>query len=251
MNTDIADMHKFYDSQLGKIAQRYISRHIACFWPDTVNDVVVGYGYPLPYIEQYKSCAERILVMMPCFQGAVPWPEENANLVALTQADHLPLQDHSVNRLLIVHGLEHSENPAQLLRESWRILVDGGCALIVVPNRQGLWARNPLTPFGVGEPYSGRQLYELIEESLFTPSKVLYGLFTPPTQWKAILKAAETLEHMGSTWANKIGGVTLVEARKQAVSFIRECPRRKPWRSRIFIPTPSSHQAPASLVTTL
>lgn len=238
MKIDIAEIHKFYHSRLGKLAQKYIARKIAYLWPDAVNDIIVGYGYPLPYLERYHPRAEQIAVLMPCFQGASPWPEDKANAVALTQADRLPLRDNSVNRLLIIHALEHSEDPVQLLREAWRVLIDGGCVLIVVPNRRGFWARNPLTPFGVGEPYSGHQLYALIEESLFTPSKPLYALFTPPTQLKVILSAAETLERLGSSgWMNKIGGITLIEAHKQVISPVFERP--KPWRSRIFIPNPS------------
>jgi len=237
MKTDIAEFHKFYESRLGKLAQKYIARKISLLWPDAVNDIIVGYGYPLPYIERYYACAAQIAVLMPCFQGASPWPEDQANAVTLTQADRFPLKDNSVNRILIIHALEHSENPLQLLREAWRVLVDGGCVLIVVPNRRGFWARNPRTPFGVGEPYSGYQLYALIEDSLFTPSKPLYALFTPPTRLKGVLTAADTLERLGTGWMKKIGGVTLIEAHKQVISPVFERPA--PWRSRIFIPNPS------------
>ena len=238
MNFDIADIHKFYQTRLGQTACRYIGYKIAQFWPDKVDDVVVGYGYATPYIDRYRQSASRVLGLMPCSQGAIPWPEHKANLVALTQSDCLPLLDNSVDRVLMVHALEHSDNPSQLLRDAWRILVDGGRLLIVVPNRRGFWARNPLTPFGHGKPYSGRQLYGLMEKSLFTPYKPKYALFAPPLNSKVLFQFSDSFERLGSIWVKKWGGVTLMETCKQIASLTSESPYS--WHPSIFVPTPST-----------
>ncbi len=235
---DIADIHKFYSSPLGRLAQKYLMRKIIDLWPDVANEIIAGYGYPLPYLDKYGSQAQQIAVLMPCCQGASPWPLGGANKVALTLDDNLPLKDNSIDRLLLVHAVEHSERPQQLLREAWRILVDGGAVMIIVPNRRGFWARNPLTPFGGGQPYSGRQLYSLVEESFFVPSKPLYALFTPPMYFKAVGALSETFELVGTSWLHKIGGVTIIQAHKQVMAPVLSC-SSKAWRSRIFVPTPS------------
>ena len=235
MNYDIAEIHKFYQSRLGQTAYRYINHKMTQLWPHTEGDVVVGYGYATPYIDRYRQCSARVLGLMPCSQGAIPWPENNANLVALTQENCLPLLDNSIDRFLMIHALEHSDNPSQLLREVWRVLVDGGRLLIVVPNRRGFWARNPLIPFGHGKPYSGRQIYDLIEKSLFTPCKPKYALFSPPLNSKVLLQFSDSFEHLGSIWAKKWGGVTLIETYKQIASLTLESPPS--WRPSIFVPT--------------
>lgn len=236
MRMDIADLHRFYESPLGKYVQKYIAKYIATIWPDAVGDCVVGYGYPIPYLNQFQLRAERVLSIMPASQGAIFWPENEANKVALAEDNIIPLADQSVNRLLFVHGLEGAEDTRQLLREAWRVLVDGGRLLIVTPNRRGLWARFPKSPFGIGQPYSGSQLYTLIQESLFTPFKPVYGLYLPPIESSMMLNFSETWERLGPLWCQKIGGVVMIEAKKLVLSRILECPRE--WRSRIFIPSP-------------
>jgi len=203
--------------------------------PADVGDGVVGYGYPIPYLSQFQLRADRVLCIMPASQGAIFWPENEKNRVALAEDNVIPLADQSVNRLLFVHGLEGAEDTRLLLREAWRVLMDGGRLLVVVPNRRGLWARFPKFPFGIGQPYSGSQLYTLIQESLFTPSKPTYGLHIPPVESSVILNFSETWERLGALWCWKIGGVVIIEAKKLMLSRILERPRG--WRSRIFVPT--------------
>ncbi|AIL12509.1 hypothetical protein IM40_01575 [Candidatus Paracaedimonas acanthamoebae] len=234
MRTDIADLHRFYESPLGKYVQKYIAKYIAAIWPDAVGDCVVGYGYSIPYLNQFQLRAERVLSIMPASQGAIFWPENEKNCVALAEDNVIPLADQSVNRLLFVHGLEGAEDTRLLLREAWRVLMDGGRLLIVVPNRRGLWARFPRSPFGIGQPYSGNQLYTLIQDSLFTPFKPAYGLYAPPIESPVILNFSETWERLGALWCKKMGGVVIIEAKKLVLSRVLERPRG--WRSRIFVP---------------
>ena len=53
----------------------------------------------------------------------------------------LPLPDLSVDRIVLVHALEMSDDAPSLVREIWRVLAPGGRLLLVIPNRRGLWAR--------------------------------------------------------------------------------------------------------------
>ena len=82
----------------------------------------------------------------------------------------MPLTDGAVDRVLLVHALEMTNDPAALLREVWRVLAPGGRLLAVVPNRRGVWARMDTTPFGHGRPYSRSQINQLLRETWFTPS---------------------------------------------------------------------------------
>src|SRR5262249_47334438 len=59
-----------------------------------------------------------------------------------------------VDRVLLVHALEMSHDVTGLLREVWRGLSGSGRPMAVVPNRRGLRARTPTTPFGHGPAYS-------------------------------------------------------------------------------------------------
>ena len=75
--------------------------------------------------------------------------------------DGVALPDFSVDRVLLVHGLESSEYQRELLREVWRVLTGEGRLLVVAPNRRGIWARLERTPLGWGQPYSTGQLSRL------------------------------------------------------------------------------------------
>ena len=59
----------------------------------------------------------------------------------------LMIQKEVADRILLVHMLEWSEKPLDLLHELWRVLAPNGRLLLVVPNRRGLWARVDIKPF--------------------------------------------------------------------------------------------------------
>src|SRR3984957_12694320 len=151
---DVVDLRNFYAQRLGIVARRFISRGIRAHWTDAANLRVLGMGYATPYLGLFRSEAERCLALMPAPQGVVRWPSSKPALAALVEEDDLPLTDAAVDRVLLVHALEHSPDPVSLLRESWRVLAGGERLLAVVPNRRGLWARIDPTPFGHGRPYS-------------------------------------------------------------------------------------------------
>ena len=150
---DVVDLRNFYAQHLGTVARRFIGRGIRARWKDTSTLRVLGVGYATPYLGLFRGEAERCLALMPAPQGVVRWPSSRPALAALVEEDDLPLTDAAVDRVLLVHALENSPDPAGLLREVWRVLAGGGL-LAVVPNRRGLWARMDTTPFGHGRPYS-------------------------------------------------------------------------------------------------
>src|SRR6478752_6872344 len=180
MSIDVVDLRNFYGQRLGVVARRFIGRGIRSLWGDTVGQRVLGIGYATPYLGLFREEAERCLALMPAGQGVVKWPTTRPALSALVDENELPLPDSAVDRVMLVHALEMTNDPAALLREVWRVLASGGRLLAVVPNRRGLWARMDTTPFGHGRPYSRSQINQLLRETWFTPTGWSEALYVPP-----------------------------------------------------------------------
>ncbi len=215
MYVDVVDLREFYATPLGRAASHSLGGALGAAWPDLVDERVVGLGYCLPWLSRYRERAERVLAFMPAAQGAVGWPQEGPSLTALVHDQQLPVADSSIDRLLMVHLLEHSENPAETLSEAWRVLTPGGRLLIVVPNRTGLWARFEHTPFGTGRPFSRGQMARLLREALLTPTMWSDSLHFPPMSRRSILRARTGLERISRRLWPAFAGVVVVEATKR------------------------------------
>ena len=126
----------------------------------------------------------------------------------------LPLPDSSIDRLLIVHALEMANDPAELLKEAWRVLSPGGRVLAVVPNRRGLWARVDTSPFGYGRPFSRGQITKLLRETSFSPTAWDEALYVMPVPRRHFMHASARWEAIGARLWPAFAGVILVEAAK-------------------------------------
>ncbi|HEY8578533.1 MAG TPA: methyltransferase domain-containing protein, partial [Beijerinckiaceae bacterium] len=172
-------------------------------------------GYATPYLEPLRRDAVRTLAFMPAEQGVVNWPATGPSASALVDPTALPLPDSCIDRALVVHALETSDQPRDLLTEMWRVLTPGGRMILVVPNRAGMWARVDTTPFGQGRPYSRSQLRELMREALFSPVHWSEALYAPPFARPTLLRSAPAFEAVGRRLSLPGAGVHLVEATKQ------------------------------------
>src|SRR3984957_15612445 len=132
MSLDVVDLRNFYAQNLGKVARRFIGRGIRRRFADTRGLRILGIGYATPYLGLFREEAERCLAFMPAAQGVVKWPTARPALSALVGEFELPLPDAAVDRVLLVHALEMSNDPTALLREIWRVLASGGQLLAVV-----------------------------------------------------------------------------------------------------------------------
>ena len=138
MNSDIVDLRSFYASLIGRLAERAIAMALSSVWANLPNERLVGLGYALPWLDRFGHDAERVLAFMPGTQGAVNWPAGGPSATALVFDEELPLHDSAIDRMLLVHLLEHAESPRETLKEVWRVLAPGGRVVIVVPNRRGV-----------------------------------------------------------------------------------------------------------------
>jgi SAM-dependent methyltransferase len=240
---DVVDLRNFYAQRLGVVARRFVGRGVRARWKDTRTLRLVGIGYATPYLGLFREEAERCLALMPATQGVVRWPSTRPALTALADEDRLPLTDSAVDRVLLVHALEMSSDPAELLREAWRVLSGGGRLLAVVPNRRGLWARMDTTPFGQGRPYSRSQITQLLRETWFTPTGWGEALYMPPIPRGWFLRSAGAWERTGATLAAPFAGVHIVEATKQvyrAIPARREKRRLVPALQPVLAPSPGA-----------
>lgn len=215
MWTDVVDLRDFYATSLGQVACRMLRRRIRGLWPDLAGQRLLGLGYAVPYLLPYLEEAERVLAVMAAAQGVLPWPSSGANHVTLADEALLPLPDLAVDRVLLVHAVECSEQLRDMLREVWRVLAEGGRILVVVPNRRGIWAQLDRTPFGFGHPYTLAQLSRLLRDCMFTPVSTAGALFMPPSHSRMALAAAQAWEQVGDRWFPRFAGVVMIEATKQ------------------------------------
>ena len=209
MTLDVVALRAFYDGPLGETARRFVGRALGDFLAPATGARVMGLGYPSPYLEPARGRAERVLAFMPAAQGVEPWPRGARNVSCLADSLMLPLPDGCMDRVLLVHALETSEDPNELFYEVWRVLAPGGRLAVVAPNRGGLWARQDRVPFGHGRPWSKGQLTRLLSDALFEPVAWAQALYTPPLRFTAGPRTAESLEAIGEKAFAAFGGLIL------------------------------------------
>ena len=191
-------------------------------WPEAKGQTVAGFGFAVPLLRPYLASARRVIGLMPGQQGVMHWPANMENLSVLCEETAWPLETGHVDRLILMHGLETSENPVSVLNECWRVLGPGGKAIIIVPNRAGMWSRRDATPFGFGRPYSLGQIEAQLKSHNFVPESHRAALFQPPSQKRIWLKAGPVLEQYGHRISARfVGGVLVVEVSKRTHAPIR------------------------------
>jgi SAM-dependent methyltransferase len=198
---------------------------------------LLGIGYPAPFLSAISPETERTVALMPASLGVLGWPSDGANLATLAEEGELPFADYSIDRVLLVHALETSEQAGPLLKEVWRVLAGGGKLLVIAPNRRGIWARLDRTPFGSGRPYTMSQLSQVLRDELFTPVATGAALFVPPSRSRMMLRSARAWERIGTRWFPTFAGVVMVEATKQI--YAKPAAARAPKRRLVYTPAPS------------
>ena len=220
---------EFYATAQGAVALRTVRERLTEIWPDLPQQVVLGLGHAGPYLRSWRTA--RCIAATPC-STSLQWPGSAPGRTCLVEADSLPFADLSIDRVLMVHGLEHAENARRVLREVWRVLKDDGRLLVVVPNRVGMWAHIESTPFGQGQPYSRGQIDRLLESSLFRVEHRDRALYMPPFRHRLVLQTASLWERAGRSLAPHLAGLTITEAVKDAYAGL---PLAKPARRRFVL----------------
>ena len=240
MHSDIVELRSFYGSPIGRTAAKAIGETMAATWRPYPEERLLGFGYTLPWLRRFGDKAERALAFMPAGQGAHRWPRHEPSMTALVFEEELPLPDASIDRVLMVHALEHAQSPRDTLNEFWRVLAPNGRLVVVVPNRRGLWARFEHTPFGTGRPFSSGQIKALLREANFTVETVTEALHAPPFKRRWSMRMTPLFETLGKRFWPIFSGVLIVEARKQVYQGLPVAERRS---RRVFVPVLSPQGA--------
>lgn len=212
----------FYATPQGRLAARLIGARIVRLWAPTPGMVVLGIGYPFPYLDHLDAPATRCVALVPRPARASAWPAEGPTRVCTAEEDALPLPDLSVDRVLMVHALEVAQSGSRLMREVWRVLKADGRLLVVAPNRRGVWAHMETTPFGQGQPYSRGQIDRLLARQLFRVLRRDDALYVPPLPpsllpSSLLSSGGGALDAAGRSLLPEFGGVTLTEAVKDVL----------------------------------
>ncbi len=221
MHLDVQDLRNFYYRQpLGRSVQRAIRREVRRIWSETSGQTVAGFGFAIPLLRPFLAKSRRVIALMPGPQGVMAWPCSEDNVSVLCNEAKWPLETGHVDRLIVLHGLETSDDQAAVLSEAFRVLGPGGRALFIVPNRVGLWSRSELTPMGYGRPYTSSQLETQLRLQGFLPEKSSAALYQLPSYKKRWQRFSRVLEQVGRTLPFFAGGVLIVEASKRVHPII-------------------------------
>lgn len=233
---NVVDLREFYASPLGKATQAVLTRKIASYHSAQVDSRLMGLGYALPFM----SGDANDLAFMMARSGVVHWPDAGRVQSALVDELDLPLPDNSIEQAMVVHGLEFSESPCDMLQELWRVLTPQGKLILVVPNRRGLWAASDATPFGLGQPFSSSHLAKLLKDAQFSQTTISPALFMPPRQKLLELGMVGIFEKFGSVVFGGLSGVLIAVATKQVYAYVsgRAVRRLSPRFRSVLLPAP-------------
>ncbi|WP_111557719.1 class I SAM-dependent methyltransferase [Paracoccus sediminilitoris] len=219
MHHDIHQLRRFYyQRSLGRVVQRILRDRLTTRWSPAgcSGMTVAGFGFAAPMLRPYLSRARRVTALMPGPQGVMAWPAAMPNHSVLCDETAWPIETGSIDRLVMLHGLETSEHPRELLAEAWRCLGPGGRMMMIVPNRAGLWAATDRTPFGFGRSYTTGQLTLQMRAAGLMPEWSGSAIYIPPSDRRFWLRSAQFWERTGARISRVlVAGVILVELSKQ------------------------------------
>lgn len=191
-------LDKFYASPLGVRTHRFVADALGNARKELSSaERVCGVGFTVPYAKGLYG--RDIISVLPMRMGTTNGGHSKQGDQILGECARLPIAGESMDEVLVSHGFEFAENPRQLLRECWRILVPGGHLIAIVPNRVGIWSRSDVSPFSCGAPFSRAQLVQFLSEGLMTPIHVGGALYTLPVRGMAMQMVGRGLEtlHLG------------------------------------------------------
>jgi SAM-dependent methyltransferase len=219
MHHDIHQLRRFYyQRSLGRVVQRILRDRLTTRWsPEGCSGMTMGgFGFAAPMLRPYLTRARRVTTLMPGQQGVLAWPAGMPNHSVLCDETAWPIETGSLDRLVMMHGLETSDHPRELLAEAWRCLGPGGRMMIIVPNRAGLWAATDRTPFGFGRSYSTGQIQSQMRAAGLMSEWSGSAIYIPPSDRRFWLRSAQFWERTGARISRVlVAGVILVEVSKQ------------------------------------
>ncbi|MBR9911936.1 MAG: class I SAM-dependent methyltransferase [Gammaproteobacteria bacterium] len=180
------------------------------------------FGYHLLELSSVASesfaCGSRI---NHCFKLC---PESAHGAQALSELERLPLEDDSIDVVLLHHVLDFAVNPHQVLREANRIVIPRGHLIIVGFNPlslQGVWrfifqwfSRNS---FWRRHSLGAWRIADWLNVLDCEPVALQRGFFRPPVNHEKILAGMKFWERLCQKMKLPFGGYYILVARKDRV----------------------------------
>ena len=162
------------------------------------------------------------------------------------RAEILPLRSQSIDNLLLVHVLEFSEDPHQILREAERVLVDGGSLILCCFNPVSLWGLRRLFSLQDMMPWQGHfftqtRIKDWLALLNLEMTKVEHHIFRLPINSHRWLNRCAYVERWGKRMWPFLGGVTLLVATKRSIPLT---PITNPWQKKQLFPGSSLANKP-------
>ena len=213
MKKNIENFKIFYSSPLGKVASKIIAKKISQNWTTGSNLRIALIGFGSAYLDLVNRKAQSFFLLIPILHGLYDFNLKKNNLTASVNEYNLPIDDLSLDRLLVIHSFEYLNDHKIFLRESWRALDKNGEIFIIVPHSFGLWRRYYKNNFFALRTFTIFELNSLLVNNFFTPISIDYSLFFPPNN-NYFFKKSSFFEKVGSRFFNFFAGVIIIKAKK-------------------------------------
>lgn len=178
------------------------------------------------------------------------WPEGPVD-VSLDPRE-LPFRSESMDVVILIHQLEFSDDPHQVLREAERVLSPEGHLIVLGFNPMSLWGVRRIANgrHGGPPPWNGRYFSRgRIEDWLRLLGLEIQRreglLFHPPVNSRSLLQRLQGLERLGHRYCRWLGGVHLTMGQKHVAGLT---PLRPAWRPRLAV-IPGGLAEPSSRIT--
>ncbi len=220
MKINIENFKNFYSSFLGRSVVQIISKKILLLWPDfnNSNNAVIGYGFP--FLGIFKSNFQRLFFLIPKKFGLLNFFVEDKNLTVSINENTLPIDDLSIDRLLVVNCFEYLYDHKKFLREAWRVLKKDGEIIIIVPNKLGFWRFFYKKTLKSLRTFSSYELDLLLSNNFFTLIDIEYCLFIPPSKKKFLINKLKLFEFLNNPLTKYFSGVIVIKGKKNYLAPI-------------------------------
>ena len=218
MKINIENFKIFYSSFLVKSITQIILKKIHNLWPNFNNSRNAAIGFGFPFLSVFKSNIQRLFFLVPNKFGLFNFFINEKNLTASVQEDILPLEDLSIDRLLVVNCFEYLSDHKKFLREAWRILDKDGEIIIITPNTYGLWRFFYKKKLNSPTTFSSYELDLLLSNNFFTPVKIEYCLFLPPLKNKFFINKIRSFEVLNNRLTKYFAGLIIIKGKKNYLS---------------------------------
>ncbi|MDO7596397.1 MAG: class I SAM-dependent methyltransferase [Pseudomonadota bacterium] len=140
--------------------------------------------------------------------------------------ESLPFKCHSLDTLLLVHVIEFSTDPHQVLREAERVLESDGTLVLCCFNPWSFWGLRRLFSFTATPPWHGHffsqtRIKDWLALLNFEVAATERLVFHPPIQSERWLTRSLMLERVGKRLWPIFSGVTILVATKRTIPLTR------------------------------